>query len=119
MIALLLLSERQDFQQEQASLAREASSREGVSIEIAFAGNSPFTQIQQVLAYVRRPLDTRPTAIIAELAGAAEAYTTVARSALAAGVGWVDLSPVVPRFSPYARSSRGASRSRSARMRSR
>ena len=100
MIAVLLLSERQDFQQEQASLAREASTREGVPIEIAFADNSPFAQIQQVLAYIRRPLDTRPTAIIAELAGAAEAYTTVARSALAAGVGWVDLSPAGSTLQP-------------------
>jgi hypothetical protein len=100
MIAVLLLSERQDFQQEQASLAREASTREGVPIEIAFADNSPFAQIQQVLAYIRRPLDTRPTAIVAELAGAAEAYTTVARRALAAGVGWVDLSPAGSTLQP-------------------
>jgi len=92
LIALLLLTDGQDFQQAQEQSAREACAREGFEIEVAYADNSPFMQIRQVLEYIDRPLNTRPIAIAIELASAPVAFTQVATSALAAGVGWVELS---------------------------
>ena len=96
MIALLLLNEWQDFQREQAAAARDAAAREGAQIEVAYSDNSPITQIHQILEYLRRPTPSIPTAIVAELAGAAEAFVSVARTALGKGVGWVGLSGGAP-----------------------
>jgi ABC-type sugar transport system substrate-binding protein len=92
LIALLLRCERQEFQQAQAAVARRAGEQEGVSVEVAFADNSPFTQIQQVLALVKRPLGERPVAIVIELVGATEGFKTTARTAVSAGVAWVEVS---------------------------
>jgi ABC-type sugar transport system substrate-binding protein len=91
-IAVLLRCEHQEFQQEQAAAARRAGKREGVSVEVVFAGNSPFTQIQQVLSFVERPPELRPGAIVVELVGATEGYRTAARAAVSAGVAWVEIS---------------------------
>lgn len=92
LIAVLLLTEKQDFQRAQAQSAREVCEREGYQVEIVFSDNSPFMQIRQALEFVARPLASRPAAIAIELAGASAAFTKVARAALAAGVGWVELS---------------------------
>jgi ribose transport system substrate-binding protein len=91
-IAVLLRCEHQEFQQEQAAVARAAGKREGVSVEVAFADNSPFTQIQQVLSLVKRPPELRPRAIVIELVGATEGYRTTARAALSVGMAWVEVS---------------------------
>jgi len=92
LISVLLLTDRQDFQRAQEQSARDAGGREGLNIEVAFADNSPFVQIQQVLGYVSRPAEVRPTAIAIESAGSPAAFARVARKALSAGVGWVELS---------------------------
>jgi ribose transport system substrate-binding protein len=91
MIAVLLLNETQDFQREQGSAARSAAAREGVQLEIAYS-TSPIAQIHQILAYIHRPPPSIPTAIVAELTGAAEAFASAARAVLDKGVGWVGLS---------------------------
>ncbi len=91
MIAVLLLNESQDFQREQGAAARSAAAQEGVKIEIAYSG-SPIAQILQILAYIHRPPPSIPTAIVAELTGAAEAFASAARAVLDKGVGWVGLS---------------------------
>ena len=91
-IAVLLRCEHQEFQQEQAAAARSTGEREGVSIEVDFADNSPFAQIQQVLSFVKRPPELRPVAVVIELVGATEGYKTTAREALSVGVAWVEVS---------------------------
>jgi ABC-type sugar transport system substrate-binding protein len=92
LIAVLLRCEHQEFQQEQAAVARAAGEREGVSVEVAFADNSPFAQIQQILSLVSRPPELRPGAIVIELVGATEGYKTTARAAVSAGMAWVEVS---------------------------
>ena len=92
LITLLLLTDGQDFQRTQEQSARAVCAREGFEIEVAYADNSPFMQIRQVLEYIERPLNIRPAAIAIELASAPAAFTQVAKSTLSAGVGWVELS---------------------------
>lgn len=92
LITLLLLTDGQDFQRAQEQSARDVCEKEGFEFEVAYADNSPFMQIRQVLEYIERPLNTRPVAIAIELASAPSAFTQAARSALSAGVGWVELS---------------------------
>ncbi len=91
-IAVLLRYEHQEFQQAQARAAREAAAQLGASVSISFAENSAFTQIQQVMALVRKPPEKRPQAIIVELVGRAEGYGSTARAALSAGIAWVEVS---------------------------
>lgn len=91
-LAVLLRCEDQEFQQAQAEAAREEGKRTGASVELFFAENSAFSQIQQVLALVKRPADERPAAIVIELVGGAEGYMSTARTALSAGIAWVEVS---------------------------
>ncbi len=92
LITLLLLTDGQDFQRAQEQSAREVCEKEGFELEVAYADNSPFMQIRQVLEYVERPLNTRPAAIAIELASAPSAFTQAARATVSAGIGWVELS---------------------------
>jgi ABC-type sugar transport system substrate-binding protein len=91
-IAVLLLTHGQDFQRAQENSARHAAAQGGLSVDVAFADNSPIVQVQQALDYVRLPSERRPTAIAIEWAGPPGALTGVARAALASGVGWVEVS---------------------------
>ena len=91
-IAVLLRCQHQEFQQAQAAAALEAGKRDCVSVEVIFAENSPFTQIQQVYSLVKRPPELRPQAIVIEMVGATEGYQNTARAALAAGMHWVEVS---------------------------
>ena len=91
-MAVLLLTQGQDFQRAQEDSAREVAAREEFSVEIAFADNSPTVQIQQALDHIRLPAEHGPTAIAIEWAGPPGALTGVARTALSSGMGWVELS---------------------------
>ncbi|HYD43529.1 MAG TPA: substrate-binding domain-containing protein [Anaeromyxobacter sp.] len=95
-VAVLLRCERQEFQRAQAAAAVEAGAREGMGVEVAFADNSPITQIQQVLSCANRAAELRPRAIVIELVGAPEGYRTAARAALSAGLAWVEVSGLAP-----------------------
>ena len=92
LITLLLLTDGQDFQRAQEKSAQDVCEKEGFEFEVAYADNSPHMQIRQVLEYIERPLNTRPAAIAIELASAPSSFMQAARSALSAGVGWVELS---------------------------
>jgi ABC-type sugar transport system substrate-binding protein len=91
-IAVLLRCEDQEFQQAQAEAAREAGRQTGKAIELLFAENSAFTQIQQVLSLVKLPAAERPVAIVIELVAGAEGYMSTARAALSAGIAWIEVS---------------------------
>jgi ABC-type sugar transport system substrate-binding protein len=95
-VAVLLRCEHQEFQQAQAAAAIEVGRKECVSVEVAFADNSPFTQIRQVHAFAKRPPELRPAAIIIELVGATEGYATTARSVMSMGMEWVEVSGLAP-----------------------
>jgi ABC-type sugar transport system substrate-binding protein len=96
LVAVLLRCENQEFQQAQAASALEAGKREGVPVEVSFAENSPFTQIQQIHSLVKRSPASRPGAIVVELVGPTDGYRAAARAALAAGVDWVEVSGLAP-----------------------
>jgi len=89
---VLLLTDGQDFQRFQGQSAADACARNGLSLELAYADNNPFVQIRQVLEFIERPLNTRPAVIAIETASAPVGFNQAARAALAAGVGWIELS---------------------------
>jgi len=91
-IAVLLRCEDQEFQQAQAEAARKAGKQTGAAVELFFAENSAFTQIQQVLSLVKRPAAERPAAIVIELVAGAEGYLSTARAALSEGIEWIEVS---------------------------
>jgi ribose transport system substrate-binding protein len=80
-----------DYQQEQATAAEETARRLGVDVEIIYAGNDTINQSQQLLQIIQATANSRPNAIIMEPVGGT-ALPTVARTAAAAGVGWVVLN---------------------------
>jgi ribose transport system substrate-binding protein len=87
-VLVSLLTERQEFQRAQAAVAREAAARAGYGVEVVYAENDPAIQIRQLEEHIARPGAGRPQAIVIETAGSF-GFERVARSAVAAGIGWV------------------------------
>lgn len=85
-----LMTDDNDYQQEQAHDAEQAARRYGVDINIIYAQNDAITQSQQVLKVIQSQ-GPRPDAIIIEPLGSG-ALPQAARAAGAAGVGWVVLN---------------------------
>lgn len=85
-----LMTDDNDFQQEQAHDAEQAARRYGVDISIIYAQNDAITQSQQVLKVIQSQ-GPRPDAIVIEPLGSA-ALPQAARAAGAAGIGWVVLN---------------------------
>src|ERR1700746_1880605 len=81
-----------DYQQEQATAAEKAARRLGIDVKIIHANNDAVAQSQQLLHYVQDSSVARPDAILFEPAGGT-AFPQVARAAVAAGIGWVVLTP--------------------------
>jgi ribose transport system substrate-binding protein len=86
-----LTTDANDYQQEQASAAKQAAQRLGVDIQILYAENDAITQSQQLLKIIQSSAGPRPDGIILEPAGGT-ALPQVARAATAAGIGWVVLN---------------------------
>src|SRR5215475_14610421 len=80
-----------DYQQEQAKSAEEASRRLGVDAQILYAQNDSITQSTQLLNAIQAAPSLRPDAIVFEPVGAT-ALPQVARAAAGANVGWVVLN---------------------------
>jgi ABC-type sugar transport system substrate-binding protein len=95
LVVVSLLTARQEFQRQQEADARAAALRAGLEVQVLFAENDPATQIQQLEGFVRQPPDTRPAAFVVETV-AAVGFEKVARSALAAKIGWVIISSRAP-----------------------
>lgn len=85
-----LMTDDNDYQQEQAHDAEQASRRFGVDINIIYAQNDAITQSQQVLKVIQSQ-GPYPDAIIIEPLGSG-ALPQAARAAGAAGIGWVVLN---------------------------
>jgi ABC-type sugar transport system substrate-binding protein len=81
-----LLDETQDFQRHQAVDARAAAARLDIDLDIRFAENNAILQIQQLYRAIRT--DEPPQAILVESV-AGEGLERLARTAAAAGIGWV------------------------------
>jgi ABC-type sugar transport system substrate-binding protein len=87
-VVSLMVAEN-DYQQEQASAAREAAERLGAEIEIIYAGNDAVVQGQQLLE-VLQSSGRRPDGIVCHPVGTS--LVQVARVAASAGIGWAILN---------------------------
>ncbi|HVO62046.1 MAG TPA: substrate-binding domain-containing protein [Terriglobales bacterium] len=85
-----LMTDDNDYQQEQANDAEQAARRHGVDIQVIYAQNDAITQSQQLLKVIQSQ-GPHPDAIIVEPLGSA-ALPQAARAASAAGIGWVVLN---------------------------
>jgi ribose transport system substrate-binding protein len=88
---LSLPTDDNDYQQEQATAAKEAATRLGLDLQVVYANNDAIKQSDQILKAIQSPAGTRPDAILFEPLGAT-ALPQVARAASGAGIGWVVLN---------------------------
>jgi ABC-type sugar transport system substrate-binding protein len=86
-----LLTEEQEFQQMQASDAREAGARLDLEVEVLFAENNAILQIQQLFHALHSQEEDRPAGIVVE-AVAQAGMDRVGRNAVGAGIGWILLN---------------------------
>lgn len=93
---LSLPTDDNDYQQEQASAAKETARRLGFELQIAYAKNDAIQQSDQILKEIQASPENRPHAILFEPLGATS-LAQVARAASVAGIGWV----VLNRFAEY------------------
>jgi ABC-type sugar transport system substrate-binding protein len=83
-----LLNAEQEFQQLQATDAREAAKHLRLEVEVCFAEGHAVVQIQQLFSHIHAPPAERPAAIVVEPA-TGEGLERVARNAVKAGIGWI------------------------------
>jgi ribose transport system substrate-binding protein len=88
---LSVTNDNNDYQIEQATVARHAANKAGVDLEIVCAQDDGILQSQQLLHRIQSTVDPRPNAILFEPAGST-VLPQVARAAAAAGIGWAVLS---------------------------
>ncbi len=95
LVAVSLLTSRQEFQRQQEQDARAVAARCGLGVEVVFSENDPATQIRQLEEFIGRPPEQRPAAFVIETV-AAVGFEKIARSALSARIGWVVISSRAP-----------------------
>ena len=88
---LSLPTDDNDYQQEQATAAKETAARLGLDLQVAYADNDAIKQSDQILKAIQSPAGARPDAILFEPLGAT-ALPQVARAAAGAGIAWVVLN---------------------------
>jgi ribose transport system substrate-binding protein len=86
-----LITKDNDYQTEQAAAAKAAAAEQGVDAQIVYADNDPITQSTQVLKAIQSDPTLRPNGIVIEPVGATS-FPQVAKTAVAAGIGWAILS---------------------------
>ena len=85
-VLVSLITEKNDYQLEQAASAKLAASTIGANVQIIHANNDAVYQTQQILEFVQNP-NKRPDGIIVEPVGTG--MPQVAKAAVSAGIGWV------------------------------
>ncbi len=98
-VLVLLISEKQEFQQLQAEDARAAGRRVGLEVEVLYADKDPRVQLRQIAEATGAPEPSRPAGIVVEPASSV-GLENAARTAAQAGVGWVllgDRPPAIER----------------------
>jgi ribose transport system substrate-binding protein len=88
---LSLVTQNNDYQLEQAAAARAAAQDVGADLEIVYADGDTITQSTQILRAIQADPLLRPVAVIFEPVGGT-ALPQVARTAVAAGIGWAVLN---------------------------
>jgi ribose transport system substrate-binding protein len=84
-VLVSLITEKNDFQMEQAASAEETAHKSDTDIQIIYADNNAVDQTQQLLKAIHR-LENPPHAILVEPVGTG--MPQVAAAAAAAGIGW-------------------------------
>ncbi|HEX6881112.1 MAG TPA: sugar ABC transporter substrate-binding protein [Terriglobales bacterium] len=102
-VLLSLITEDNDYQQEQASQAQSTALRIGCDLRIIYAGGDAIVQSQQLLEAIQSRT-VRPDAIIFEPAGTGLAV--VAKAAAQANIGWVVMNRDVEYLPELRRSTR-------------
>ncbi len=95
LVVLSLLTSRQDFQRQQEADGRAAAGRAGLEVAVEYSESDAARQIGQLEEWIRRPPAERPAAFVLETVTAV-GFEKVARSALAARIGWVVISARAP-----------------------
>ena len=90
-LLLSVTNDTNDYQIEQAKMARHAAARVGADLEIVCAQDDGVLQSQQLLQRIQSATEPPPDVILFEPAGSTT-LPQVARAAAAAGIGWVILS---------------------------
>jgi ribose transport system substrate-binding protein len=90
-ILVSLTTKDNDYQIEQAQSAENAAKRLGATADIIYAENDAINQSTQILKAVQSAPEVRPDAIAFEPVGGT-ALPQVARTAVAAGIGWAVLN---------------------------
>jgi ribose transport system substrate-binding protein len=101
-VLVSLITNDNDYQEEQAAAAESAARRLDAHIQIVYAGNDAVNQSQQLLSVIQNS-SQRPDAILVEPVGTG--MPQVAGAAVAAGIGWA----VVNREVDYVAKLRGNS----------
>lgn len=101
-----LITQDNDYQMEQAASAKAAAAELGVDAQIVYANDDPITQSTQLLKALQSEPALRPNGIVVEPLGATS-FPQVAKTAVAAGIGWAVLS----RAAEYATELRKTARS--------
>lgn len=84
---LSLMTNKNTYQLDQATAAKEAARRLGADIQVFFSDNDAVTQSQQLLKIIQSSSgDSRPDAIICHPVGTA--LERVAQEAMSRGIGW-------------------------------
>jgi len=89
-VLVSLMTEDNDYQQEQAAVAQVTAQKLGIDAEILYGNNDGVTQSVQIVRAIQLPLEQRPQAIIVEPVGTP--MPQVAHAAAVANIGWVMLN---------------------------
>lgn len=89
-IVVALITEDNDFQQEQASVAMTSARKYGMDVSIIYAENDGVNQSLQLVQVIQAAKESHPDAIVVEPVGTG--MTQVAQAAASAGIGWVVLN---------------------------
>jgi len=88
-VLLALTTEDNDYQREQASVARATADRLGISLQVLFAGNDAIGQTRQILASIEER-SRHPNVVVVEPVGTG--MRSVATEAVRQGIGWIVLN---------------------------
>lgn len=100
-VLVALITQDNDFQQEQAAVAETTAHKLDLDLKIIYAENDGVNQSLQLVQAIQVSPDLRPDAIVVEPVGTA--MPQVANAAAVAGIGWVVLNRTVDYISELRR----------------
>ena len=89
-VVLALITQQNDYQREQASVAEATAQRLGMDLQVLFADNDAIVQTRQILAAIHAEAAARPDAVVVEPVGTG--MLQVATAAANVGIGWIVLN---------------------------